>query len=126
MLMRTIAGALVLFHGANGLFMGAAPERWWGQVPGVADTGPFNPHFVSDVGLAFLASAFGFAAFAVRPEARWAARVAALFPALHAGLHLAGIVLGRDADAGLDLAMIALPAAVGLVICLPWKDGRHA
>ena len=45
--------ALALFM--NGVAMMGAPLSWYGFVPGVAATGPFNEHFVSDVGAAYVA-----------------------------------------------------------------------
>lgn len=120
MIVRVGAGALALLHGANGAFMVIAPHEWWVRVPGVTDTGPFNSHFVADVGLAFLASAIGFAIFAARGEARLAGIVAAAFPALHVGLHVAEMLHGRSAHAGLELATIIAPALAGVLICWPW------
>jgi hypothetical protein len=49
---RWIAAILGLFNAANGLAMLFASSTWWASVPGVSDTGPFNPHFVQDVGAA--------------------------------------------------------------------------
>ena len=39
---------------ANGIFMLVAPENWYFAVPGVTSTGPFNQHFLRDIGLIFL------------------------------------------------------------------------
>lgn len=36
---------------ANGIFMLVAPENWYFAVPGVTSTGPFNQHFLRDIGL---------------------------------------------------------------------------
>ena len=56
--MRTIILALAVLMGvlgiANGIFMLVSPEDWYVAVPGVTDTGPFNQHFVRDIGLIFL------------------------------------------------------------------------
>lgn len=40
--------------GANGLLKLVAPEDWRSAVPGVTTTGPFNQHFVRDIGLVVL------------------------------------------------------------------------
>src|SRR5215218_3822440 len=53
---RSIAEILAVINALNGLTMLFAGPFWWATVPGVADTGPFNPHFVQDVGAAFLAA----------------------------------------------------------------------
>lgn len=37
----------------NGVFMTLAPESWYWLVPGVPDRGPFNQHFVRDIGIIY-------------------------------------------------------------------------
>ena len=49
--LAALLGAALL---ANGVFMLVAPETWYGAVPGVTSTGPFNQHFIRDIGLIFL------------------------------------------------------------------------
>ena len=86
---RIIAGVLALILGANALAQLAAPFWWYGAVPGVPSTGAFNPHFVRDIGAAYLVTALGLAWFAWRPAQGWPALVAgAVFLALHSGIHL--------------------------------------
>jgi hypothetical protein len=61
---------------ANGIYMLASPESWYFAVPGVTTTGPFNQHFVRDIGLIFLFLGGAFLVGAARPELRvgfWAA-----------------------------------------------------
>ncbi len=41
----------------NGLFMLVAPSAWYQFVPGVTHTGPFNQHFIRDIGLIRCSSA---------------------------------------------------------------------
>ena len=90
---RWIAGILALFNLANGLAMLSAGSIWWSLVPGAADTGPFNPHLVQDVGIAFIAAGLGLAA-----RALWPAAVAgAAFLAGHGALHLVMIAGGQTA-----------------------------
>lgn len=116
-----VAGLLGLFHLANGLAMLLAPRVWYARTPGAAETGPFNPHFVADVGFAFLAGGIAFLAFAWRPKLRFAALGASGFLVFHALLHLAGAAQGHDRHLGVELAAIALPAFVGLLITWPAK-----
>jgi hypothetical protein len=86
------------------------------------ETGPYNPHFVQDIGLAFIASALGLAAFAWKPSL-WPAGVAgALFLVLHAILHLVGMAGGHHQFAAFDLALVVLPAA--LALWAPWPNGN--
>ncbi|HYV89857.1 MAG TPA: hypothetical protein VFA91_14865 [Candidatus Polarisedimenticolia bacterium] len=43
---RSIAAILAIPTLFNGLAMLLAGPRWYESVPGVTETGPFNPHFV--------------------------------------------------------------------------------
>jgi hypothetical protein len=38
----------------NGLVMLGFPADWYPTVPGVIDVGPFNAHFIRDIGVAYL------------------------------------------------------------------------
>ena len=61
---------------ANGIFMLVSPEGWYLAVPGVTSTGPFNQHFLRDIGLIFLLLGGAFLAGAALPHVRvllWAA-----------------------------------------------------
>ena len=49
-----IAALLGVALTANGVFMLVAPADWYVAVPGVTATGPFNHHFLRDIGLIFL------------------------------------------------------------------------
>jgi hypothetical protein len=100
----------------NALWMLADPLRWYHDLPAaVPDTGPFNSHFVRDIGCAFLAvgAALGWAAF----SPRWRAPlvpVAAVFLVGHGVLHAADTLRGALGPAHwwLDLPGVYLPALV--------------
>ena len=47
---RLIAAVLAIPTGLNGLAMLVAGPLWYQTVPGAPETGPFNPHFVQDIG----------------------------------------------------------------------------
>src|SRR5215475_9512171 len=80
----------------NGLAMLAAPAQWYMAVPGVAETGPFNPHFVRDIGAAYFGAGASLLWFAVQPAALAAAQLGAAFLALHALIHLWDTAAGRE------------------------------
>lgn len=101
---------------ANAIWMLADPASWYHDLPAaVPDTGPFNAHFVRDIGIAFvtLTLALGWAAF----EPRWRAPLvgmATVFMGGHALLHFVDTLRGElDADHWLlDLPGVYLPALV--------------
>lgn len=117
--MRVLLLLLASFHGLNGLVMIAAPEGWYGAVPGVVDTGPFNPHFVRDIGFGFVAAAVSLA-LAARPGGITALWPAAVFLGGHAALHLVEMAAhGTSApDLARDVALIVVPGLLPLAVLL--------
>lgn len=130
--MRGLAAVLALTMGGNGLAMLAAGLTWYRAVPGVTETGPFNPHFVKDIGAAYLVVGVAFAWLAARPSAaaRGGAAAAALFLALHAGVHVFDEIgdPGGLADFIRDFPGVFLPAllAVWIAVAYPQEETRHA
>ncbi len=87
---------LALILAANGLLMLIAPEPWYHLIPGVSSTGPFNPHFVRDIGCAYLVCGGAFFWMARDAQARPAALIAAIFLLLHALTHVWDGLAGRE------------------------------
>ena len=52
---------LAVFYLITGLYIAVAPLVFYETAPGVSDTGPYNMHFIRDVGFAFIVSALGIA-----------------------------------------------------------------
>jgi len=50
----TLAIGFGLLLAANGFLMLFDPAQWYAMVPGVPETGAFNPHFVRDIGAAYV------------------------------------------------------------------------
>jgi hypothetical protein len=128
---RWLAGALGAFNALNGVVMLGDGRHWYDTVPGVVFTGPYNPHFVQDVGAAFLAAGWGLMARAWRPLYWPAAAAGAAFLALHALIHVgmfAGMMLGVCSDEAWrsDLALVIVPAALALLVSLPAAGEIHA
>jgi len=114
--------ALAAGSAANAAWMLFDPGAWYRELPAaVPDTGPYNEHFVRDIGCAFatIALALGWAAW--RP--RWRVplvAIAAVFLVAHAALHVFDTLRGfLDADHwALDLPGVYAPAA--LLAVLAW------
>jgi uncharacterized protein YjeT (DUF2065 family) len=111
--MHAIQWLVTAIFTANGLMMLVVPELWYHTIPGVIDTGPFNAHFVRDIGIAYLVcgAAFG---WLLRDFARaWPAALgAAVFQLLHGGLHIVEVLLGTQSVEHLlvdALAVLVLP-----------------
>ncbi len=122
---RVLAALLALALAGNGIVMLVAGRWWYGVVPGVTGTGPFNGHFVKDVGAAYLVAGVGLGWPAARggAMARGAAMAGAAFLAIHAAIHLTEAT--RDPTAFADLARdfpgVILPAL--FAVWLAWPPG---
>jgi hypothetical protein len=108
-----------LFLFGNGLFMLIVPSAWYAFVPGVPHTGPFNQHFVRDIGIIqmFLGLAFGIGM--IRAASRlelWTAATSWLIA--HAGLHLWEVAVGICSPSAIarDFPAVTLPALIGITL----------
>jgi len=120
---RVLAILLALTMGANGLVMLVAGPWWYAAVPGVTETGPFNPHFVKDIGAAYLVVGLAFAGLAMRCSGRaeGAAMAGAAFLVLHAFVHLAEAATSPMGLARFvrDFAGVILPAILAAWVAWP-------
>lgn len=126
---RWISGILAAVLGANGLAMLFASFWWYGAVDGVPQTGPYNPHFVRDIGAAYLVAAAGLAWFAWRPRQGWPALAAgAAFLTLHGAIHVYDAACGAEPLRMIarDFAGVFLPAALALLIAITHKAEARA
>jgi hypothetical protein len=122
---KSIAAALAVPTILNGVMMLFAGPYWYTSVPGASETGPYNPHFVQDIGAAFLVAGLALAVRAWRPQ-YWPAAVAgAAFLAAHALLHLVLMVAGHDHRAGFDFVAVVLPSALALYSAFPAPGERE-
>jgi hypothetical protein len=106
----------------NGLAMLFWPEVWYQTIPTVPHTGPFNSHFVRDIGCAYLVSASSLVFFARAPErGQYAALMGCAFLILHGLVHIWDAVAGRASFNHLMsdfVGVLAIPA-VALYLCWP-------
>ncbi|WP_165187502.1 hypothetical protein [Caulobacter soli] len=117
----TLAAVLGVAAVANGLLMLIAPESWYFAVPGVTTTGPFNQHFIRDIGLIFILIGAAFLVGARRPEVRlffWAAPT--IWLSGHALFHFWEVAVGICTVSVLprDFPAVTLPAILGWVITI--------
>ena len=117
---RVLAVILGIGLGLNAFLMLAVPAAWYAAVPGVTQTGPFNPHFVRDIGAAYLVAAAALIWFAASPKAQSAVQAGAAFLTLHALVHVWDAVAGREhAHQLIDLATVFLPSVLAIWIAWP-------
>ena len=122
-----LAGILGAGLAGNGVFMLTAPEAWYFAVPGVTTTGPFNQHFLRDIGLIFVLIGSGFAYGAFRPGPRsllWT--LGAVWLSGHALFHFWEVAVGICGPEVLprDFPAVTLPALIAVALSV-WSF-RHA
>lgn len=107
---------------ANALWMLAGPMHWYTDLPAaVPDTGPFNPHFVRDIGCAFLATGVALVWAYFSPRFRLPlVTIGALFLFAHALLHAYDTLTGALGHNHwmLDLPGVYLPGILLPLIAL--------
>jgi hypothetical protein len=126
---RIVSALLGLLLAANAAFMIGWPRLWYQAIPGVTHTGPFNRHFVNDIGGAYLVCAGALIWWAWdRSKARPALIAAAGFLLLHALIHAAEAAAHGGAHALLrDLRGVYLPALVAVwLAALPAPKSKEA
>lgn len=112
-----IALSLGLIALGNGVFMTVAPEPWYWLVPGVPDRGPFNQHFIRDIGMNYMLIGAAFIYGAVYVKHRW---LLWLLPTAwlvcHAIFHVWEVIVGICEPQALivDFGGVTLPALLGL------------
>jgi hypothetical protein len=118
---RYLAALTGMALAANGVFMLAASLAWYEAVPGVPSTGPFNPHFIQDIGAIYVVCGLALGWFAWRPRQGWPAlAAAAAWLTLHAAIHVRDASCGAQpmADLQRDLVGIYLLAAIPLALAI--------
>jgi hypothetical protein len=123
---RDLSRWIILVFGlgsiANALWMLAEPMHWYTDLPAaVPDTGPFNPHFVRDIGCAFLTAGVSLVWAFFSPRFRLPlVSIGALFLFAHAILHAYDTLRGAlDHNHWvLDLPGVYLPGVLLPIIAL--------
>ena len=108
--MRQIVQIIAAIYLLHGLYMLVSPFVWYENTPGVSMLGPYNTHFVRDVGLVYIVTAIGII-WGARPRNANLLLFASVWPALHAIYH-AWMWIGRD----FALDLVALVNLVGIQI----------
>ena len=112
-----------VFCVVNGAWMLFFPLSWYTNLPAdVPHTGPFNPHFVRDLGVVYIvvALAFGWSARNIDRSRPVHLALTAFF-AGHALIHLADIVVVRLPHSHwlIDTPGVFAPALIMIVLAVP-------
>ena len=106
---RKIIVGLALYYLCAGVFILLAPIQFYKLTPGVSTMGPYNMHFIIDVGLIFIVSGAAMAWGALKNQGAVMV-VGSGWPFLHGGFHLF-IWFGR----GVPFDLVALSDWSGVI-----------
>ena len=111
----------------NGLWMLADPYGWYVGLPAaVPDFGPYNEHFVRDIGCTFSMLGFLLLSGAAVPAMGLPALVATtLFSAMHALVHVYDTARGFVAPAHWTIDMPGVYAPTLVLVALTWAYARR-
>jgi hypothetical protein len=119
---KTLLLIIVAVLAANGLAMLGWPEAWYHAIATAPSTGPFNAHFVRDIGCAYLVSAGSLAYGAISPErGRSAALAGSTFLLMHAAVHVWDALAGRATLEHLMKDFVSVVALAALAFYLSWS-----
>ena len=109
-----ILWALFGYYLLTGLYISILPLTFYENAPGVSDTGPYNMHFLRDVGFAFTISALGLA-YGLYKDLKPLVLFGSAWLVAHGIFHLVLWFLHThpmSEGAIVDLILVVLPAAV--------------
>lgn len=110
---------------SNGVFMIITPEPWYWAIPGVPDRGPFNQHFIRDIGFIYLLMGAAFIYGAIYKHYQlplWLLSTAWLI--CHAVFHIWEVIVGICGPESLieDFSGVTLPGLLGaMLVCNAYR-----
>ena len=120
---RRLIWAFAAFYLLTGLYIAVLPQDFYLNAPGVWETGPYNMHFMRDVGFAFTTSsiAIGYGIFANQKPLMV---FGSLWLLVHGLFHLTlWVVHGMHLDGAalIDAVVVSIPAIAVFVLCLRYR-----
>lgn len=121
--MRTTISVFAALMGfgaiANGIFMLFAPANWYFVIPGVTNTGPFNQHFIRDIGMIY--AFVGYCYIAGTRMAEWRTMLwsmGTVWLTAHGLFHIWEVAAGICGPRDLLIASpsVLLPPAIGIAL----------
>lgn len=121
-----ILWSLVVYYLITGLYIAVLPFVFYETGPGVSDTGPYNMHFLRDVGFAFTVSAFGIA-YGLKRKLKPLVVFGTAWLAMHGLFHLILWFMHPSSEGAVnDLVLVVLPAAVVTYLGLTYNETQHS
>ncbi len=122
-MIRWLIWALVAFYLLTGLYIAIIPHDFYLNAPGAKETGPYNMHFIRDVGFAFLTSAAA-VGYGLYHNLKPLMVFGALWLLIHGLFHLTLWVLHGmhfDSAAMVDMVVVSIPAVLIFALCARFR-----
>lgn len=117
---------LVAYYLVTGLYIAVLPLVFYETGPGVSDTGPYNMHFLRDVGFAFTVSALGIA-YGLRRNLKPLVVFGTGWLAMHGLFHLILWFMHPSFEGAVnDLVLVVLPAVVVTYLGLTYNEMQYS
>jgi len=122
-MIRLLIWAFVAFYLLTGVYIAVLPHEFYLNAPGAQATGPYNMHFIRDVGFAFLSSsaAIGYGIYSgVKPVMVFGS----LWLLIHGIFHLTlWTIRGMqfDSAAMIDMMVVSIPAVATFALCARYR-----
>lgn len=125
-MLRILLIAIAVLNIATGFVVFFAPTYFYDTVPGVSMMGPFNLHFIRDVGLAYFGSGLLMVA-AWRSKNYAFALGGALWPCLHALFHIQiWVARGAPADIVAFTNLVGIQFSAWAALFAAWVLWRQS
>jgi len=122
-MLKVVYLSFSLLNLVNGAWMLLFPQSWYTDLPAaVPHTGPFNAHFVRDIGVAFIVSSVAFAWSARNIDRSYPIHIGlTLLFTGHALIHVVDILTGHLPTEHwlIDLPGVFLPAVIMIALAIP-------
>ena len=122
-MIRPLIWVLAAYYLLTGVYIAVLPNDFYLNAPGALETGPYNMHFIRDVGFAFLTSsvAIGYGLYA---KEKAVMVFGSLWLLIHGLFHLTlWVIHGMrfDGAAAVDAVLVSLPAIAVFTLCLRYR-----
>ena len=122
-MIRILIWAFVAFYLLTGLYIAILPNDFYLNAPGAQGTGPYNMHFIRDVGFAFFSSSVAIG-YGIYYGNKPVMMFGALWLLMHGLFHLTlWMIHGMQFDSAaiIDMVVVSIPAVATFALCARYR-----
>ena len=125
-MIKLLIWGLVAYYLVTGFYIALTPFDFYQNAPGASATGPYNMHFIRDVGFAFITSSLAIA-YGLHRNIGILTVFGALWLLIHGLFHLSLWLLHGmhfNQAAVVDLVLVTLPAIAVFALCTRFQAAQ--